>query len=110
MLSIPEHKTCRDCGSCCGPVLVTIPEINMIKSYIADHDVEIFDGEIIDCPFLNKGKKRCEIYPVRPVICRLMGVSKGMDCRYGNSASINGTKYIDPIAVVYLMRDIKWRK
>jgi len=109
MLSIPEHKTCRNCGSCCGPVPVTVSDIILIKSYLADRDVEIFTGDVLDCPFRNEAKKRCEIYPVRPTVCRLMGVCKGLECKYGNSAFIDGYQYIVGWAVD-IIRNINWRK
>jgi hypothetical protein len=41
------------------------------------------------------------IYSVRPVICMLMGVVSGMTCPNGNSANIDGHKFID------LFRDLQ---
>lgn len=35
-------------------------------------------------------------YPVRPMICRLMGVCDGLECPEGNSAHIDGLKFFDP--------------
>ena len=40
------------------------------------------------------GAKKCLIYPVRPTVCRLMGVAKGMDCPNGNTCEIDGYKFL----------------
>lgn len=42
--------------------------------------------------------KRCLIYEVRPVICRLFGVTEGMQCVFGNTCEIDGHPYIASIA------------
>lgn len=38
---------------------------------------------------------KCAIYSVRPMVCRLFGVAKGMTCSHGNSAEIDCTGLID---------------
>lgn len=35
------------------------------------------------CPYLDLETKRCTVHPIRPGICRLYGVTKGLPCRWG---------------------------
>lgn len=70
---------CSNCGQCCSNLLpMTIAEINRIRKYIRLHGIKeqkhlyptvkpLLDAV---CPFRNNDKKRCEIYEVRPAICR----------------------------------------
>lgn len=72
---------CVGCGKCCSDILpISEKEIKDIKRYVRKHRikehrhnlplVEHFD---LTCPFLNDSKDcdKCEIYPVRPQICRV---------------------------------------
>lgn len=71
---------CSGCGNCCPNMLpITESEIKRIKSYvrtkgIKPHQINFpLSGPMVDatCPFLNNNKtERCNIYPVRPSICR----------------------------------------
>ena len=45
-----------------------------IKAKTLTHDC-------LSCPLLKN--KRCSIYDIRPLICRLFGVAKGLRCPYG---------------------------
>lgn len=93
LLNIPAHTKCTNCGQCCGVIPATEAEIEEIKRYIKEHDIKA-RKQGITCPFRNEKEKKCDIYPARPVICRLMGVTKGMHCPNGNTAEIDGTKFI----------------
>lgn len=78
---LTENGECTKCGSCCSNFLpMTKTEIEVIRKYIAENGIKeqrilvptsnvSFD---MNCPFLNtrKDKDKCEIYPVRPKICR----------------------------------------
>lgn len=72
---------CTQCGSCCSNILpMTEKEIVTIRKYIKSHNIKerrhnypIATPPIdMTCPFLNddKPKEKCEIYSVRPRICR----------------------------------------
>lgn len=70
---------CSGCGECCVDLLpVTPAEIDRIKAFVQKHHVQehrqapFFDLNAIDlsCPFRNQHTKKCEVYPVRPYICR----------------------------------------
>ena len=97
MKSIPIHEKCVNCGGCCGPVHVSDEEINAIKAYTRAFFSKAYtkklremDRGVFECQFRDTEKKICAIYPVRPLICRLFGVAKGLECPQGNSAHIDG--------------------
>ena len=72
---------CTQCGNCCSNLLpMTEDEIATIHKYIRKHHIKEHRHNYptatptmdITCPFLNddKSKEKCEIYSVRPRICR----------------------------------------
>ena len=70
---------CSNCGECCSDFLpVTVKEIQTIRKYIKRnrireqvHFLPTAKAAIdMICPFRNNNEKRCEIYEVRPMICR----------------------------------------
>jgi len=78
---------CSGCGECCADLLpVTPDEIRRIKAYVEKHhiterkDAPFFDPNAIDltCPLRNNKEHRCEVYPVRPLICREFICSKSL--------------------------------
>lgn len=93
LYNIPQHTKCTNCGSCCGIIPATQEEVTKIKEYIKEHNIKPRKPSIT-CPFRNAEIKRCDIYPVRPIICKLMGVTNGMECPHGNSHEIDGSKFI----------------
>lgn len=68
---------CSGCGDCCANVLpISKEEVGRIKQYIKKNNIvpvnrnNILIGEYIDiCPFLSKENK-CNIYEIRPEVCR----------------------------------------
>ena len=64
------HKGhCTMCGGCCPNLLpLSVSEIETIRSYVAEHGIKPKAGDA--CPFLN-AERMCNIYEVRPLICRL---------------------------------------
>ncbi len=73
-----NHK-CSCCGSCCTEFIpLTEAEVKKIKDFLHLHP-EIKGHWMSDvmgkdfyafCPFLNPDINRCDIYPVRPYVCR----------------------------------------
>ena len=70
---------CSNCGECCADLLpLTDAEVEKLKRYARAHNLKehrqapFFDQTAIDltCPFRNEQTKRCDVYPVRPLICR----------------------------------------
>lgn len=70
---------CSNCGECCSDFLpLTEVEVNRIKKYIKTHQIKPHKNvapaahEFYDftCPFRNNAEHKCDIYEVRPGICR----------------------------------------
>ena len=67
---------CSSCGQCCSNLLpLSNNEIRKIKEYIKKHGIKeqrhnFMVGYDMTCPFRNEAKRICEIYDVRPAICR----------------------------------------
>jgi hypothetical protein len=99
-VTIPEHKKCIGCGQCCGPIFISDLEDKAIKEYVKKMDIftkqrlKNQKKDIYTCQFRDKLKNNCAIYPVRPLICKLFGVTRGMQCPQGNTCEINGYKLI----------------
>jgi len=78
-----QLKGCSSCGGCCGPVPVSPPERKKIIDFCNRNKIEIppYDeknkllttGKGMKCPFFSVLEKKCEIYPVRPLLCRMFG-------------------------------------
>lgn len=64
------HKGhCTMCGGCCPNLLpLSVSEIETIRAYVAEHGIKPEAGDA--CPFLN-AERMCNVYEVRPLICRL---------------------------------------
>ena len=97
-----KNKECNQCGKCCANVLMLSPkEIAIIKSYIEKNNIPIINHNTIFmkedaniCPFLEKednGSTKCNIYPVRPSICRSYNCSPTYNktMNYDNVQAIN---------------------
>lgn len=80
---IPKATCPEGCGECCGPVFPSLTELRNIKDWCANHHIEYKDFLNItdegNCPYLAPDKK-CLIYPVRPFLCRILGVSVELPC------------------------------
>ena len=72
---------CSGCGECCSDTLpLSKSDIKRIKRYLAHKKVKAVNrGNCMEldciCPFLNKDN-RCNIYEVRPKICRVYQCNK----------------------------------
>lgn len=71
---------CSECGQCCSALLpLSQQELRTIKKYVKKHGLKPHNHDVLStaqldltCPFLNNNKgKRCDIYEVRPKICRV---------------------------------------
>ncbi len=112
MLNIPDHN-CRNCGECCGPVPASKKEIEYIRQYLKENP-HIFskmgNDKGLVCIFRDENERKCLIYPVRPLVCRLMGVAKNLNCVHGNSANIDGRKFFSDTFTErpQLLNLVKW--
>lgn len=70
---------CTHCGECCADLLPLTPgELEIIRRYVKKHKIKehrqapFWDRNATDltCPFRNQQTKRCDIYQVRPYICK----------------------------------------
>ena len=91
---IPPHLNCKNCGECCGLVHISEKEYNDIKKYCIENNIKPKKVGMLDCHFRDNENKICMVYEARPMLCKLMGVTKGMSCSNGNSYEINGYKHI----------------
>ncbi len=75
-----KNGQCSNCGKCCSNMLpLTRTDIRRIRAYIEKNHIRphwhmsttTSTGEDITCPFRNDAEKRCEIYAVRPAICKI---------------------------------------
>lgn len=115
LLNIPNHKNCNNCGGCCGPVPASKKELENIKDYISKNPEtlnKLTKNKALTCIFRSELEKKCLIYPVRPIVCRLMGVAKGLNCDNGNSHNINGHKFIKNISMneVQILNFVRWER
>ena len=79
---------CSNCGNCCVDLLpVTKGELDRLYHYAKKHGLKehrqapFWDPKATDltCPFRNSHTKQCEVYPVRPLICRSFTCAKPLD-------------------------------
>lgn len=85
---VPVIDCLGKCHRSCGPVDMTTTEHDRIKEAgvtIERHSVvQIIAfatgiGETPTCPALGM-LRQCTVYPIRPLICRLWGVTESMPC------------------------------
>ncbi len=80
---LPAFRCKENCGECCGPIRWSLAEEIVIRDYLEKKGLEyrriksLFDK----CPYLT-GDRKCEIYEVRPLICRAYGVVEGLECPF----------------------------
>jgi Fe-S-cluster containining protein len=75
---IPSSKCPDGCGECCGILFPSLAEIRDIREWCTVHHIDFRDFTMdlsADCPYLLPDK-HCQIYPVRPILCRLLGVTE----------------------------------
>ncbi len=114
-----EENICRDCYKCCTAAArqtVSAVEQAYIKKYLMEHKLSLtlmddyekflndrqnlYDKSVhnILCPFYDRDKKHCVIYPARPYSCRIYGnfsVSKEdlpAKCAYKKTTTIYNEK------------------
>ena len=79
---IPQSTCPPNCGKCCGILYPSLAELTNVKDWCLAHHREFKDFTMLmgdNCPYLSETKE-CEIYPVRPFLCRIMGTSVDCPC------------------------------
>lgn len=98
---IPSANCKGLCQACCGPLLVTGLERELVEEVggsfpdpievfrqMAEANQSMLQGKSLgndaysDCPNLTD-EGQCSVYEVRPTVCRLWGVTENMPCLYG---------------------------
>jgi uncharacterized protein len=78
--SIPKSTCPPNCGACCGILYPSMAEIRNVKEWLASKNKPYKDFVMVsDCPYCSLDKS-CEIYPVRPFLCRILGTSVDLPC------------------------------
>ena len=94
---------CSGCGDCCTDMLpLSGKELANIKRYAKAHNLvehrqaPFWDRDAVDltCPFSNQHTKVCEIYPVRPEICRSFICSKPTEQAYAERDAIHENRQV----------------
>jgi Fe-S-cluster containining protein len=82
---IPELKCKGLCYDACGVIPLAPSENRRIEERTGENpsvkQVMLVQTGCYTCPQLKDNK--CSIYDIRPMICRLYGVVKKMQCRHG---------------------------
>ena len=93
---IPDHD-CKKCGVCCGPIFWSMPEDKIIRRYLEENNMNYIEWSVdqykendFRCPYQKDNA--CMIYPVRPMICRMQGVSRKLPCEIKSSPYISKSK------------------
>jgi Fe-S-cluster containining protein len=72
---IPRFNCLSGCTDCCGRYIVcSEQEVDAIQRYVRTRDIRTNEKGPPWCPFVHDDG--CAIHPVRPAVCRLMGVVK----------------------------------
>lgn len=85
---------CSQCGACCSDYLpISHEELDRIRAYVRKHNLHehksvMMTGNYLDatCPFRDNVRKCCDIYEVRPEICRCFQCNQGIDVIKANKA------------------------
>lgn len=78
--TLPQLECKRLCQDSCGPILMGSVEYLRLLSVSGARDLAS-EPKTLRCPLLAQGS--CRVYRVRPMICRLWGLTKSMACPYG---------------------------
>lgn len=101
---------CSNCGECCSDILhLSKREINRIDEYLKTHKIKQNNkgANIIKCPFRNDIVKKCEIYEVRPDICKIFKCDKSPEEAYKNREFTNFNKKPRSMAELFFHDDSK---
>ena len=80
--------SCSGCGECCSDFLpLSNDEVKRIKAFVKKHGLKPHHNAValmtgafdVTCPFRDNEKRQCDIYGIRPEICRSFICSKKFD-------------------------------
>lgn len=108
---------CSNCGECCTDLLPMKPyEVERIRAYAKKHGLKehrqapFFDPDAIDlsCPFRNQETKKCEVYAVRPYICRSFICSKTKADAYRDRDLIHRDRSVHSLRYEVFGNPVSW--
>ena len=76
--SLPRLNCQRKCQAACGPIVFSGEERERIERRMGT----AWRALSLQCPMLTPSGA-CAIYDIRPMICRLWGLTKSMACPFG---------------------------
>jgi Fe-S-cluster containining protein len=77
--SLPAMRCQGHCSDACGPIAMSVRERARI---IERARAPVTCGAHATCSMLTP-ERRCSVYDIRPMICRLWGLVRSMKCPYG---------------------------
>lgn len=101
---------CSNCGQCCSDILhLSEEEIKRIDKYLKENKViQHNKGKTnLMCPFRNEMLKKCDIYEVRPEICRIFKCNKTPEEAFRNREFTNFNKKPRSLAELFFKDDSK---
>ena len=78
--SLPSVVCQGLCAESCGPIACSQAEANRMEA-AAGRPLEFTSG--LTCGYLDPVQRRCTVYAMRPLVCRLWGVTTKMACPWG---------------------------
>jgi len=79
--SLPRLDCQRKCQESCGPIVFSGEERERITRRFGFFPPQHFP-ESLTCPLLDT-QGDCSVHDIRPMICRLWGLTKSMACPFG---------------------------
>lgn len=75
VMNFTENGECSNCGACCSNLLpMTQYEVKRLRRFIRESGYKGHRSALalvdMTCPFRNNEKHICDIYNIRPTICR----------------------------------------
>ena len=98
-----KNGKCSGCGACCSTYLpITQKELKVLKAWVKKNRYKPSNayapanmrGHTLDltCPFLNKDTGKCDVYDIRPAICREFICNKDISKRYRNAFTVHNLR------------------
>jgi hypothetical protein len=72
---------CIECCRCFGIAHRTEIEDRRLRTFLQENGMEQLEADGTGCPYVTD--RGCSVYPVRPLICRIYGVSPNYLCMLG---------------------------
>lgn len=79
---LPELNCLGKCFESCGPIHWTVNEAALAERQTGKPAMFVQEGQNLRCTYLD-ADRRCEVYAIRPLICRMFGQVEKMKCPFG---------------------------